>query len=551
MATSGQGIWKPLGEGSVGNYQHASQIFRTNNYARAPKSKYLFYVNIKINPGARAINVDSDPNPSGKNELSYLVKSVDLPKFDMQVQELNQYNRKVLIQQQIKYNPVTIKFHDDNQGSLRKFWKSYYTFYYADGRYIEGFYSVDDKYKARGATSKTRWGFDTGVKTHYLSTIEIFSFHHGKAQKIILHNPIISSFAHDSHEYATNDGVMEATMTVQYTGVEYVDNLSIKTSVPGFGLDFPEAYDVRLSDLTDGSGNQVDPKTGEVYDPDADQEVSVDDIAARRAELVNQQGLVYNNYNPTAPNFVTNQQLSAILQNASQFAVNTSFLFPSINTINPIYGDFGAVEIPGSVSSSDGQSVSTPQAIIAQYPAGSWQNTLYNKGYNTTQISAAQKYFNESTVANGVNVVAIAEKYITSNDFTASSYGQSASKPAQIDFNSPSTATQPVYNSQDWRSQLSTKGYTSAELAVAERFLATVKVAPGASLGKIAENYINKVKSSGGSTVGPVRNRLPIISTPAGSSIPLRGPSYNPAGDQVFTGGTPFFDETTGTYRPV
>ena len=82
MATSGQGIWFPLGEGSMRDYKHAAQIFRTNDFARAPKSKYLFYVSFKINDAARANGFTSTPTPTGPNELSYLVKNVEMPKFE-------------------------------------------------------------------------------------------------------------------------------------------------------------------------------------------------------------------------------------------------------------------------------------------------------------------------------------------------------------------------------------------------------------------------------------------------------------------------------------
>jgi hypothetical protein len=81
MATSGAGIWLSLGTGSVRDYAHAAQIFRTNDFSRAPKSKHLFFVTININPAARSDQFSAAPQPVGPNELSYLVKSVDMPKY--------------------------------------------------------------------------------------------------------------------------------------------------------------------------------------------------------------------------------------------------------------------------------------------------------------------------------------------------------------------------------------------------------------------------------------------------------------------------------------
>ena len=90
----------------IHDYAHASQVFRSNNFARAPKSKYLFYVNFVVSSDVPS-NIDT-------SEIGYLVKSVELPKFSIDVKDLNQYNRHVYIQDRIKYEPITIKFHDDN-----------------------------------------------------------------------------------------------------------------------------------------------------------------------------------------------------------------------------------------------------------------------------------------------------------------------------------------------------------------------------------------------------------------------------------------------------
>ena len=250
--------WQSLGPGDfVRDYRHAARIFGSNDFIRAPKSKYLFYVVITTNPAAVADNFGSPPN--FKSELSYLVKNVELPKFEIEVQEHNQYNRKVLSHRQIKYNPVTIKFHDDNAATLRDFWQTYYNYYFMDGRYTDSDFKKDDKYKSRTSGTSNRWGMDTNAKAPYLTKIDIYSLYHGYADKITLESPMITSFNHDSHDYADNTGVMEATMTVRYTGVRYEQNPSIdaKTGLPGFGQDAPEAYDTEMSSLVNGTGEDM------------------------------------------------------------------------------------------------------------------------------------------------------------------------------------------------------------------------------------------------------------------------------------------------------
>ena len=67
--------------GQVHDYAHAAQVFRTNNFSRSPKYKYLFYVNF-------VLGADVPSNISAQ-EVSYLVKSIDLPKFTIDAKILN------------------------------------------------------------------------------------------------------------------------------------------------------------------------------------------------------------------------------------------------------------------------------------------------------------------------------------------------------------------------------------------------------------------------------------------------------------------------------
>ena len=47
------------------------------------------------------------PNLKLYLEIGVLVKSIDLPKFTVDVKDLNQYNRHTYIQDRIKYEPIT------------------------------------------------------------------------------------------------------------------------------------------------------------------------------------------------------------------------------------------------------------------------------------------------------------------------------------------------------------------------------------------------------------------------------------------------------------
>ena len=535
MATAN---WQSLGVGdNVRDFRHAARIFGSNDFARAPKYKFSFYVVLTINPNATADNFSRPPD--FKTELSYLVKNVELPKFELDVQELNQYNRKVLVQRQIKYNPITIKFHDDNSGTLRDFWQSYYNYYYMDGRYTDNDFKIDDKYKNRKAGGNSKWGLDTNAKAPYLTKIDIYSMYHGQAEKITLESPLIISFNHDSHDYAENQGLLEATMSVRYTGVRYESGINAQYGIPGFGQSAPEAYDTEYSNLTNGSGYQYDPKSGQQYDPlFAGDVINPNGLGVGTVynpnPLYNLQNTNFNNFSPTVAGYITDAQLAAILVSNSQLPINAGYAFPSANPVPAVFSEYGPVPLQGPLATSNGVPVPAPGAVTINYAPGSWQAALYQKGYSPDQITSASRFLATAKLSAGTNIQDVAAAYIrNSNSPTVTNiatpvFGQPATRPTNIDFSNPTISTKPVYNSQDWRYNLSQQGYSKSEINAAEKFLATVKVSSAADLTTVASNYIKNSKNKGlpGNPSSPVRQKLPIL----GNQSNLKGPYWNPLG---------------------
>jgi hypothetical protein len=510
MATSGAGIWLSLGNGSVRDYAHAAQIFRTNDFSRAPKSKHLFFVTININPAARSDQFTSAPVPVGPNELSYLVKSVDMPKFEMDIQGLNQYNKKVIIQKSIKYNPISIKFHDDNIGSLRHFWQSYYNYYYADGSYNNLDYDSanDDKYARR---IKSRWGMDTGAKVPYLTSIEIYSMYHGtETQLITLQNPVISNFSHDTHDYSSGNELLESSMQVHYTGVTYEDMIDATYGIAGFGLDNPDTYDTELSSLSSGLGLQVNVSTGQLFNTQTSTRTSNRPAYNPNPSLRTQTNIYNQNYS-TSSRVINNNQLSSVLLNTASLPTNSGYVFPTVTNRAYQNQDYGAVRRTGSVVYSDGTEVLTPEEIDTLYSANSWQKALYEKGYTSDQITAADQYiFSRGMGAFGgglppddngnyvsPNYQQIAEQFLRNS---TSSTGYNFGQDAPDDFNNvlqdSTNNIQSVYQGNDWTAQLAEVGYSSNDIESADQFLSTIRLAPGADLTSIAEQYIKNSKSS-------------------------------------------------------
>ena len=342
-----QDLLNQVAGGFLGNqtilrdYQHASKAFRSNSYANAPKLKFLFHTYFSINP-----NLGFDTA-----ELAVLFKEVKLPSFSFQTAQLNQYNRKRIIQTKIKYDPIEISFHDDNGNHSTQMWEAYYKYYYNDankpGSVISGpgvttnsvaGYNSRNIYDAN-ISNDLDWGFlggqstSSGTKIPFFKNITIFGFNQHNFTAYTLVNPIITSFGHDSYNYADGGSTMTNRMTLDYETVVYtygaMDGRSPGNIVAGFGD--PSYYDTTPSPIVGqgqgtilGQGGLVDAAGGVI---NAVQNGNVlGAVAAASA--------VYNSvYQLTSPNNAnpSGQALNALLAvalNSTPTTRNAAFTIP-------------------------------------------------------------------------------------------------------------------------------------------------------------------------------------------------------------------------------
>jgi hypothetical protein len=200
-----------------------------------PKQKFLFHVIIQTDETLFFKGF----NPHERTDLNMLVKSCDLPKYNMNIEEKFQYNKKMYCATRIQYDPVNITFHDDHADTVNAFWKKYYEYYIADSVNLGVDDAVmnkttDDYYDSGRMTNK--WGMDTPVqrKKPYLQKIIIFVLHKQRFTAMQLVNPKIASFAHDNLDAADGAGIMSNTMQVMYETVLYDSGTINRNDVPGF-----------------------------------------------------------------------------------------------------------------------------------------------------------------------------------------------------------------------------------------------------------------------------------------------------------------------------
>ncbi len=284
------------------DYQHASKTFTTTAYSNAPKFKWLFHVYFDINKDGVAGAIRDKIFPESTN-YGVLVKSIDLPRFTFDLQELNQYNRKRYVQTKIKYEPVRISFHDDNANQIRQLWYNYYSYYYNDpnqpstlqaGNAQPGaaanVLNIKNIYLDALQEGQTDWGYTgeisdanrnltnangtgfSATKVPFFKAIRIYGFNQHNFSLYELINPIIDSFSHDSYSYGETNATMENNMSIKYETVKYFEG-ALNGQNPGSivqGFGDAGIYDRTLSPIARlgsnrnvlGQGGLVESATG-------------------------------------------------------------------------------------------------------------------------------------------------------------------------------------------------------------------------------------------------------------------------------------------------
>lgn len=221
------------------DYRHASRLYLDDNFRLFPKQKFLYHVVFDIDN-----TVPAKPfNPNELLEINMLVKRIDLPKYNMNYEEKQQYNKKTYVATRIGYDPINIIFHDDHADTINAFWKEYYEYHIADSISMSGFAQTKDTLYQKGENRPLQFGMDNPVKRNkpYLRNIQIFCLHKQRFTSFTLVNPVISSFSHDTLDQTDGTGILENSMQILYESVLY-DTGIIKTQngkinnedIPGF-----------------------------------------------------------------------------------------------------------------------------------------------------------------------------------------------------------------------------------------------------------------------------------------------------------------------------
>ena len=197
------------------DYQHASRLYVDNNYGHAPKLGFLYYVKFNLNPAAVP---DGEWKEKHQRDMGLLVKKIDLPKFTIATETLNQYNRKTVVATKLSYTPVNVEFHDDNLDIITRLWMNYYNFYFADEANAFGKNYGNTKYNDIDNLYGMR---DHRLTLPFFDSIDIYTLHQQQYTQITLVNPKITEWQHDALNQAEGNKIQQNRMTVAYEAVMY------------------------------------------------------------------------------------------------------------------------------------------------------------------------------------------------------------------------------------------------------------------------------------------------------------------------------------------
>ena len=340
------------------DYAHASKTFRSNGYEYAPRNKFLFHCYFNINtsmiPGLSSIY-----NSTEKSTIGLMVKTIGLPKFKIETETLNQYNRKRVIQKKINYEPVTATFHDDSGDLIRSMWYNYYSYYYKDPNQAYGppaqngsigsiqtqpGFSYNDRDIYANDRVVNDWGYvgesytqgsagsggvggggdQTSGKPPFFRDITIYGMNQHKWASYTLINPLISSWDHDTYNYSEGGGTMQNTMTIAYETVKYFTGAigRVRPDTNVFGFADPAYYDNVRSSLARpgstqtvlGQGGLLDAGIGIVEDLQSGGVAGI--IGA-----VQKAGTVYNTFKGAPIRSIVNEEANAALNSVLKTSI--------------------------------------------------------------------------------------------------------------------------------------------------------------------------------------------------------------------------------------
>lgn len=205
---------------------------QTNNYyeLNAPRMKFLYFVRIDFNPAASDFTKKYFKT-SDVALLIPLVKAADQPSMKVTTTTLNQYNKRRIAQQNIKFNPIKLTFQDVADGKVLRLWEMNYEYYYRNGvnenkvdRATKSFASTkfaNDVYSSNYQSGDSGYNINKmGRNKQLFNSISIYQVNGGNYSKVMLVNPTITDFNPSNLSYSES-ALCDHVFTFEYEDAVY------------------------------------------------------------------------------------------------------------------------------------------------------------------------------------------------------------------------------------------------------------------------------------------------------------------------------------------
>ena len=201
----------------------ASTIFGLDGNT-IPRKKSLFYV--------RFVPNGTGSPPSWQNNLGFVVKHIDRPSIQPEIETMNQYNKKRQITKGFKINPMKITLYDTADSLVMRMWNDYSRWYFGDfGQGDNDQFKYDitsDQFYDNGAgygyvpQNLNNVSLDLNSQ-FFFSRIEVYQVFGGYYTQFDLVNPKINSFDPDDLDYEQTT-VSTISLSVMYEAIQYRNN---------------------------------------------------------------------------------------------------------------------------------------------------------------------------------------------------------------------------------------------------------------------------------------------------------------------------------------
>lgn len=425
------------------DWQHAARLYVDDVYRLSPKPKWLFYAVFNINPAATSNTAFQQQN---RSELNFLVKQMDLPKYTLEIENLNQYNRKTTTYTRINYDQVNLVFHDDNNGVSNAMWAMYYSHYFADRLNSQSPYSDINPpaYQSHTYDAKSsfpyRYGLDVSTSLNpFFNSIQLITLSKHKFTSYLLCHPRITTWQHDTMDQSEGNGVVQNNMTIAYDAVIYTTGTVSFGDPTGFGT---LHYDTSLSPLGPTNSQFLQNSLNNIYSDDLmadnpfnpiDLGLSVLNNTRILPTLGNQQPYGYNLAAPIQPNLLSGYDTFSELS-TSGFQTYDFGGLPPNQQLNPVLrspvdpGFNNGIALREQAISSEYTSIIANPSLLATavgtLPSQPIINDVYSDAlpkdsYSTTESKLFNNYNSGITVSEPSGAVRM--DYFTQSDQNVSS----------------------------------------------------------------------------------------------------------------------------------